>query len=103
MPRILSTLLLALALLLSVAPHVGAEPIHVNARGHVQNVGWLPWVADSQTVGTTAERTLTVHNTGTAPLTVRFESEVPHLTWTAIPSTMRSRPGVLLASARRTS
>ena len=53
MPRRIGALLLALALLLGVAPHAGAEPIFVAARGHVQNIGWLPWVADSQTVGTT--------------------------------------------------
>ena len=53
MPRRIGALLLALALLLGVAPHAGAEPIFVAARGHVQNTGWLPWVADSQTVGTT--------------------------------------------------
>ena len=52
MPRRIGALLLALALLLG-APHAGAEPIHVNARGHVQNIGWMPWVADSQTAGTT--------------------------------------------------
>ena len=51
--RILGALLFVLALLLSVAPHAGAEPIHVDARGHVQDRGWLGWVADSQTVGTT--------------------------------------------------
>ena len=44
--------LLALAVL-GVAPHAEAEPIHVDARGHVQDIGWLGWVADSQTVGTT--------------------------------------------------
>ena len=53
MPRILGTLLLALALILGIAPNAVAEPIHVNARGHVQNIGWLDWVADSQTAGTT--------------------------------------------------
>ena len=53
MSRTLGTLLLALALILGVAPSAGAEPIHVNARGHVQNIGWLDWAADSQTVGTT--------------------------------------------------
>ena len=54
MTRILSALLLALTLLLfGVAPSAVAEPIHVDARGHVQNVGWLGWAADSQTVGTT--------------------------------------------------
>ena len=53
MSRTLGTLLLALALILGIAPSAGAEPIHVNARGHVQNIGWLAWAADSQTVGTT--------------------------------------------------
>ena len=53
MTRSLSALLLALTLLFGVAPSAGAEPIHVNARAHVQNIGWMPWVADSQTVGTT--------------------------------------------------
>ena len=56
MPRRIGALLLALALLLGVAPHAGAEPIHVNARAHVQDRGWLGWVADSQTVGTTGQR-----------------------------------------------
>lgn len=55
MTRILSALLLALAILFGVAPSAGAEPIHVNARGHVQNIGWLGWAADSQTVGTTGK------------------------------------------------
>ena len=55
MPRRIGALLLALALLLGVAPHAGAEPIFVAARAHVQNIGWLPWVADSQTVGTTGK------------------------------------------------
>lgn len=53
MPRILGALLLALALLLGVAPSAGAEPIFVAARAHVQDRGWLGWVADSQTAGTT--------------------------------------------------
>ena len=53
--RPLGALLLALVLLLGAAPPAVAEPIHVNARGHVQNIGWLPWVADSQTVGTTGK------------------------------------------------
>ena len=56
MSRILSALLLALALLFGVAPSAGAEPIHVNASGHVQNIGRLGWAADSQTVGTTGQR-----------------------------------------------
>ena len=47
--------LLAPTLMLGVAPHAEAEPIFVNARGHVQDTGWLPWVADSQTVGTTGK------------------------------------------------
>lgn len=55
MPRRIGALLLALALLLGVAPHAGAEPIFVAARGHVQDIGWLGWVADSQTVGTTGK------------------------------------------------
>ena len=55
MPRRIGALLLALALLLGVAPHAGAEPIFVAARAHVQNIGWMPWVADSQTVGTTGK------------------------------------------------
>ena len=53
MPRIVP---LALALLVVVlgltAPPVAAEPIHVDGRGHVQDRGWLPWVADSQVIGT---------------------------------------------------
>ena len=53
MSRTLGTLLLALALILGVAPSAGAEPIHVNARAHVQDIGWMPWVADGQTCGTT--------------------------------------------------
>ena len=53
MPRILGTLLLALILILGIAPNAVAEPIHVDARGHVQNIGWLGWAADSQTAGTT--------------------------------------------------
>ena len=55
MNRIRATLVTLLFLLSSIvlAPPAAAEPIHVNARGHVQNIGWLPWVADSQTVGTT--------------------------------------------------
>lgn len=55
MPRILGALLLALALMLGVAPSAGAEPIHVDGRGHVQDLGWMPWVGDSQTVGTTGQ------------------------------------------------
>ena len=42
----LGALLLALVLLLGVAPPAAAEPIFVAARGHVQNIGWLGWVAD---------------------------------------------------------
>ena len=53
MPRILGALLLALALMLGVAPHAGAEPIFVGVRAHVQNVGWMGWVGDSQIAGTT--------------------------------------------------
>ena len=49
----LGALLLSLALMFGIAPSASAEPIHVNARGHVQNIGWLGWAADSQTVGTT--------------------------------------------------
>ena len=56
MSRFLSGLLLALTLLFGVAPSAVAEPIHVNVRGHVQNIGWLGWVADSQTAGTTGQR-----------------------------------------------
>ena len=53
MPRILGTLLLALALILGIAPNAVAEPIFVAVRAHVQEVGWQPYVADSQTAGTT--------------------------------------------------
>ena len=54
MSRILSGLLLALALLFGVTPSAGAEPIHVNARGHVQNIGWQDWT-DAGVVGTTGQ------------------------------------------------
>ena len=50
---LVTLLMLALALMFGIAPSASAEPIHVNARGHVQNIGWLGWAADSQTVGTT--------------------------------------------------
>ena len=50
---LVTLLMLALALMFGSAPSASAEPIHVNARGHVQNIGWLGWAADSQTVGTT--------------------------------------------------
>ncbi len=53
MPRRIGALLLALALLFGVAPSAGAEPIFVAVRAHVQEVGWQPYVADSQTAGTT--------------------------------------------------
>ena len=56
MSKILGTLLLALALILGIAPSAVAEPIYVDARGHVQNIGWMGWAADSQTVGTTGQR-----------------------------------------------
>ena len=69
MSRTLSALLLALALMFGVTPSAGAEPIHVDARGHVQNVGWLGWAADSQTVGTTG-RSLRME-------AIRVASDVP--------------------------
>ena len=50
---LVTLLMLALALIFGIAPSASAEPIHVNARGHVQNIGWRGWVADSQTAGTT--------------------------------------------------
>lgn len=53
--RVLGSLLLALTLLLNIAPSASAEPIFVNYRAHVQNVGWQPFVADSQTIGTTGK------------------------------------------------
>ena len=49
MTRILRALLLTLTLLFGVAPSAGAEPIHV------QNIGWLAWVGDGQTCGTTGK------------------------------------------------
>ena len=57
MNRIRATLVTLLFLLppIVLAPPAAAEPIFVAARAHVQNIGWLPWVADSQTVGTTGK------------------------------------------------
>ena len=55
MPRILGALLLALALLLGVAPHAGAEPMFLSYRGHVQNIGWQSWRNQPSAAGTTGQ------------------------------------------------
>lgn len=52
MRRILAALV-TVALILLGAPPAAAEPIFVGVRAHVQEVGWQPYVADSQTAGTT--------------------------------------------------
>ena len=51
--RRLCSALLALTLITVLAPPAAAEPIFVNYRAHVQNVGWQPFVADGQSAGTT--------------------------------------------------
>ena len=51
--RRLCSALLALTLITVLAPAAAAEPIFVAVRAHVQEVGWQPYVADSQTAGTT--------------------------------------------------
>lgn len=51
--RRLCAALLALVLIAITAPPAAAEPIFVDVRAHVQEVGWQPYVSDSQTAGTT--------------------------------------------------
>ena len=55
MVALCAALVLVLTLLLGVAPRAGAEPIFVAYRGHVQNVGWQPFVSEPDTAGTTGQ------------------------------------------------
>lgn len=51
--RRLCSALLALTLITVLAPPAAAEPIFVNYSAHVQERGWMPFVADGQSAGTT--------------------------------------------------